>query len=260
MRILVTFALDNEFAPWRGMRGFRSGEWGGAEAYWAEIGGADVGVLLTGAGPRPAAAAVAKAIRSGNGPIHGCISSGLAGALRSEYRIGQVLAARAVFSETVPDDSTSRVLESSEALISFADECGATVVDRFYSAGRVIARAVDKKHLGAAADAVEMESFEIFRLAQGCGIPAVAIRAVSDAAEEDLPVDMNEVFSMNGQLSIPRVLGQVARHPHSLPGLWRLGQQSKRAAESLARFLDRYVTAIAERARALEAQAAAAVP
>jgi adenosylhomocysteine nucleosidase len=260
VQILVAFALDNEFAPWRGLREFRPGKWGDAEAYWADIGGAEIGVLLTGAGPRQAAAAVTKVIRSGNGSIQGCISSGLAGALRPEYQIGQVLAARAVFSETVPDDSTSQVLESSEALISFAAECGATVVDRFYSAGRVVARALDKKHLGSVADAVEMESFEILRRAQGCGIPAVAIRAISDAADEDLPLDMNEIFSKDGRLSIPRVLGQVARHPHSLRGLLKLGQQSKRAAESLAQFLDRYVMEVAERARALEAKAAEAVP
>jgi adenosylhomocysteine nucleosidase len=259
VQILVTFALDNEFAPWRGLREFRPGKWGDADAYWAEMGGAEVGVLLTGTGPRRAAAAVGKVFRSGNGSIHCCISSGLAGALRAEYQVGQTLAARAVFSETVPDDYTSSVTESSEALISFAAECGATVVDRFYSARRVVARALDKKHLGAAADAVEMESFEILRQAQDCGIPAVAIRAVSDAADEDLPLDMNEVFSKEGQLNIPRVLGQVARHPYSLPGLWKLGQQSKRAAESLAQFLDRYVVAVAERARALEAKAAAAV-
>jgi adenosylhomocysteine nucleosidase len=257
VQVLVTFALEHEFAPWRGLRGFRPGAFGAAEAHWADIDGAEVGVVLTGAGPRQAAAAVGNVIRSAGGSIHCCISSGLAGALRPEYRIGQVLAARTVLSGTVPDDSTGRVLESSEALISFAAECGATLVNRFYSAGRVVARALDKKHLAAAADAVEMESFEILRQVRSCGIPAVAIRAVSDAAGEDLPLDMTDIFTQEGQVSIPRVLGQVARHPQSLPGLWRLGQQSKRAAESLAQFLDRYVAAVAQPARALETKATA---
>ena len=31
MRILVTFALENEFAPWRAMRKFRAEEWGPAD-------------------------------------------------------------------------------------------------------------------------------------------------------------------------------------------------------------------------------------
>lgn len=257
MRILVTFALEDEFAAWRGLREFRSRTWGAAEVHWTEIAGAEVGVLLTGAGPRPAAVAVAGVLRSGFGPINCCISSGLAGALRPQYRIGQVLVARTVFSEAVPGGYADRVLESSEALISFAVECGATVVNQFYSAGRVVGKASDKKHLGATADAVEMESFEILRQARDCGIPAVAIRAVSDAAGEDLPLDMNEVFSKEGQVSLPRVLGQVVRHPRSLAGLLRLSQQSKRAAESLAQFLDRYVAVVAERAGALETKATA---
>jgi hypothetical protein len=69
---------------------------------------------------------------------------------------------------------------------------------------------------------------------------------------------MNLIFSDEGQVSIPRVMGQVARHPQSLPGLVGLGKQSKYAAESLAGFLDRYVTSVVERARNLELKAAAA--
>ena len=67
MRILVTFALETEFAPWRALREFRAVQWGDAEVYRAQIGAADVGVLLTGAGPRQAHLQTAKvlgAIRS----------------------------------------------------------------------------------------------------------------------------------------------------------------------------------------------------
>jgi adenosylhomocysteine nucleosidase len=256
VRILVTFALEDEFAAWRRLRQFRSGKLGAAETHWAEIESAEVAVLLTGVGFRQAAAGVANALRGEQDSVDCCISSGLAGALRAEYQIGQVLAARTVFSEAVPDGRASRIIGSSEALISTASECGAAVVNRFYSAARVTGRAADKKHLGATADAVEMESFEVLRQAHDCEVPAVAIRAVSDAVDEDLPLDMNEVFSADGEVSIPRVLGQVVRHPHSLPGLLRLAHQTKRAAESLARFLDRYVTMIADRAGALETKAA----
>ena len=92
-----------------------------------------------------------------------------------------------------------------------------------------------------------MESFEIFREAAACGSPAVAIRAISDGIDEDLPLDMNQLFTDEGQLSISRVMGQVALHPQSIPGLVKLRENSKRAAESLARFLDRYVATVIER-------------
>ena len=50
---------------------------------------------------------------------------------------------------------------------------------------------------------------------------------------------------VEGRVSTPRVLGEVARHPGSIPGLVRLGHNSKKAAESLATFLDSYVKRLA---------------
>jgi nucleoside phosphorylase len=258
VRILVTFALENEFAPWRAMHRFRESTWGKADVFAAEIGGADVAVLLTGVGPRPAKLALSKIVWGESGTLEYCISSGLAGALRPEYSVAQVVAAREAASEGVRDENGEpKVLPSSASLVSFASDCGATVVNRFYTAERAIWRADEKKHLGKTADAVEMESFEILAAAADSGVPAAAVRAVSDTSEEALPLDMNEVFSDEGQLSIPRVVGQVALHPQALPGLVKLGQQSKKAAESLAQFLDRYIARISASAEPIELKAAA---
>jgi adenosylhomocysteine nucleosidase len=260
LKILVTFALENEFAPWRAMRNFRAGSWGAASAYITEIGGAEVGVLLTGIGQARAGVEASKVVWGEYNSIEVCISTGLAGALRAQYSIGQVLAAKAIVSERVHADRTSNVLESSASLVSFASDCGATVVDSFYSSEHVVATAHEKSHLGLSADAVEMESYSILSEASGFGVPCVAIRAVSDAVDEDLPLDMSGIFDDEGQVSIPRVLGQVALHPGAVPGLVKLGKQSKIAAESLARFLDQYVGMVAARMNNLESKAAAATP
>jgi len=259
VKILVTFALENEFAPWRAMHRFRAVKWGGAEAFFAEVGAAEVGVVLTGVGPKQAALRASEVIRTEFDSISLCVSSGLAGALRPNYQIAQVLAARTVYSEVPRADLQSKTLKSSNALVSFAEECGATVVDQFHSANRVIARAEEKQHLGLTADAVEMESFEIFLEAAASGIPAVAVRAVSDLSNENLPLDMGEVLTDDGKLSIPRVVGQVALHPAVLPDLLKLGQQSKRAAESLAQFLERYIAMVSDRAAALETNTSAVI-
>ena len=103
-----------------------------------------------------------------------------------------------------------------------------------------------------------MESFEVLREAAACGIPAVAIRAISDGLDEDLPLDMSQLFTDEGQLSIPRVMSQVALHPQAIPGLMKLRQNCRHAAESLARFLDAYVATVVERTRTLEPKATAA--
>lgn len=245
MRVLVTFALENEFAPWRSMHRFRSGRLGVSEAYFAELDGVDVTVVLTGVGPARARRETANVFRDEFDSINLCVSSGLVGALRTEYRIGQVLAATAVVSESLRPDATTQTLACSGALLSFAQDCGATKVTRFFSADHIVSTAKEKDLLASRADAVEMESFEVLLAAAESGVPAIAIRSVSDTSGEDLPLDMSQVFNDQGAVSIPRVLGQVALHPQSIPGLVRLGKHSRDAATSLARFLDLYLVAVA---------------
>src|SRR5260370_41802519 len=214
MRILVTFAVDAEFAPWRKLRGFEKPTDGVAEFFAARIGGADVNVLLTGVGGRSAWLEATKIVWDGDVDI--CISSGLAGALRSEYRIGDVLAAR-----EIQAIGWKRVVASDAKLVRLAEEHGARAVNSFYSADRVISLASEKRELGKVADAVEMESGEVLYEAAAFGAKGIAIRGISDAADEDLPLDFNKVMTSAGEVSIPRVLGEVVRHPLSTPALVR---------------------------------------
>jgi adenosylhomocysteine nucleosidase len=261
VRILITFAIENEFAPWRDKRGFRPvspdpTQIAAPEAYAAEIAGAQITVVLTGAGPRPAAAAISLALQPGPDTMDFCISSGLAGALKPGYRIGQVLTAREIRCGDIEQADPGALMQSSEALYSFAGECGATPVTRFHTAGRVIGKAIEKKHLGETADAVEMESFVILSEASRRGVPAIAVRAISDLADEDLPFDMTGVFTEEGRISMPLVLAQVAKHPQSISAVMKLGQSAKTAATELAAFLDRYVEKLAAAGTGLEGRAA----
>jgi nucleoside phosphorylase len=253
VRVLVTFALETEFAPWRALRKFRRAKWETASVFRTEIGEAEVNVLLTGVGaPHAALMSLSEIARGESDTVEFCVSAGLAGALQPEYRIGQVLAARTIVAERAAEGAGSRTMESSAPLLEFAGDCGATIVKRFYTAGHVVSRAEEKEQLGLAADAVEMESFAILSRARANGVPGVAIRSISDTVNEDLPLPMDDLFDESGAVSLPRVIGQVARRPGAIPGLVKLGQQSKRAAESLASFLDRYVAGFSERAKALQ--------
>src|SRR5690348_13760413 len=93
MKILVTFAVPTEFAAWRRRHDFRELSCDPFPLYAAEIGGSATRVLLTGIGADAAAAAMRWALTS---PVDLCISSGFAGALGPETRVGDVLAARVV--------------------------------------------------------------------------------------------------------------------------------------------------------------------
>jgi hypothetical protein len=72
----------------------------------------------------------------------------------------------------------------------------------------------------------------------------VAIRAVGDAADEDLPFDFNEAIADDGALRKIVLLRQVLASPSRWPMLARFAAAQQRALTGLARFLDRFVVAI----------------
>jgi adenosylhomocysteine nucleosidase len=239
MRILVTFAVEAEFAPWRKMRPFVAAAHGNVQAYTARFQDAEVTVLLTGVGGRRAWAEATRIIWDGNVDV--CISSGLAGALRKQHRPGDVLVPRHVHAT-----NWDKVIPADKVLVELASQCGARVVDAFYSAGHVIVRSDEKHDLGAKMDAVEMETGDILLEAVAFGARVVAIRGISDGANEALPLDFNRVLTEDGDVSIKRVLAEVAARPLALPALIRFGLQSRRAARKLAAVLDKYVERIAQ--------------
>ena len=240
MKVLVTFAVDAEFTPWRKLRQFSPSNLGEIEAYSSPMKDGELVVLLTGIGGRRAWAEATKVIWDGNVDI--CISSGLAGALQEQHRPGDVLAAREVHAT-----NWKKVIPSDSDLLEVACACGAKVADAFYSADHVLVHSSEKSELSARADAVEMESGEVMLEAVAFGARVIAIRAISDAVEEDLPVDFNRVTSEAGEVSIAKIVAQAAAHPGSIPALIRFGRQSRNAAEKLAIVLDACVEKLASK-------------
>jgi adenosylhomocysteine nucleosidase len=238
MKVLVTFAIDAEFASWRKLRSFEKITSASLDFHFARIGDAEVKVLLTGIGGRKAWVEATKVLWDAD--IDLCVSSGLAGALRPEHQLGEVLAAQSVYAA-----QTNTTILCDPELVGVALACGAKVVKSFYSTDHVVLRSEEKKQLGVLGDAVEMESGEILCEATALGAKGIAVRAISDAAEQDLPLDFNRVTTDSGDISFTRVLGQVAHNVTAIPSLLRFGHQSKVAADKLAEFLDRYLAALA---------------
>jgi adenosylhomocysteine nucleosidase len=234
MKVLVTFALENEFAPWRKMRNFqKSSGNAGDRSYAVKIGEANVQVFITGVGRFAVQRAAAGAFESAP---EVCISSGLAGSLKDSHQIGEVLATRAT-----SDAAGVHLIYSNAELLADAVESGAKRVERFVVSDRVIATAAEKKSLAVLGDAVDMESLYILAEASKRAIPAIAIRAVSDDTSSDLPLDFDRLLNVQGGVSVPKVIGQVISRPQRLGALLRLARHSARAASALARFLDVYV-------------------
>jgi hypothetical protein len=72
----------------------------------------------------------------------------------------------------------------------------------------------------------------------------VAVRAISDAFEEDLPVNFERILDSHGHLKLGGLIKEVGLSPYRIPLLLQFGRQSRAAARALADFLDRYLSAI----------------
>lgn len=234
--VVVTFALDAEFAPWRRLRRFRRFANRPVRSYETRIGGVRLRVVLTGIGRRAATAAEAMVFQDRPDV---CIASGLAGAFSPTLRVADIIVAGRV------GGPNGRTIESDPRLFALAVRCGARVVGTLYSSENIVVSVEQKRRMSACADAVDMESATILGECCHRGVPGIAIRAISDPARVDLPLNFNRALTNEGRFSIVRMMGALARRPQAVPGLVRLGLDSRRAAAALATFLDAFVEQLA---------------
>ena len=75
LRVLLTFALENEFAPWRKIRDFRKGDGERSGLFIADIEGAEAIVALTGVGTTRAREVMEEVLQRYAGGFDVCVSS-----------------------------------------------------------------------------------------------------------------------------------------------------------------------------------------
>jgi adenosylhomocysteine nucleosidase len=90
-------------------------------------------------------------------------------------------------------------------------------------------------------DAVEMESEVIHTICRERGIPCATVRAISDSANDDLPLDFNQVSNPDLSLNYGKLAGALLRQPGKIPALLRLQRNCKLAAQRLADVLARLI-------------------
>lgn len=91
------------------------------------------------------------------------------------------------------------------------------------------------------ASVVDMESFYVAELAASRGIPFVALRAILDPLNQEIPFPLREVQGGDGRPSLLQTLRLILRRPSIIPPLSLLWRESVIAARSLARGLDAVV-------------------
>ena len=240
MRILVTFAVEAEFAPWRKLRKFRKVDSKRDSAsFLTETGTHFVKVILTGIG-RAGVTTILSSDDSGRGETPDLIiSSGFAGALRDPLRAGDLVVPREA--RTLNND-TRAIADST--LREYAIRAGAASIETLLTVDHIVQTASEKSRLAFFGEAVDMESAIIMSAFAVMSVPAITIRAISDAPNEDLPIDFDRCLTPQGAVRPLSLVNALVSGPQKLPKLIRFGQQSNMAAGKLARFLDGFLASI----------------
>ncbi len=80
---------------------------------------------------------------------------------------------------------------------------------------------------------VDMESASIARVAKEAGLPFLALRAVTDDAQTDLPAGPWDWVDEFGRIRMFGLLSRVAARPREIPCLWRMVSCFRAAAAAL---------------------------
>lgn len=187
----------------------------------ATLHGREVALVANGPGPKLAGTAVDVAMRNVN--VEALISTGFCGGVNRALEPGDIFAASEVIgagSASAP--KTERPFKTGKLL----------------SLDRVIGSSAEKAQLPAGAGAVEMEAAAVAERAKQRNIPFYAVRIVTDAVWETLPLDFNKMRSADGRFSRAKIIAAALLRPvTALPGLIELNRRTKRAAQALGDFL-----------------------
>jgi adenosylhomocysteine nucleosidase len=108
----------------------------------------------------------------------------------------------------------------------------------------IVSASKDKQQLHAITGAValDMESVSIAKVARQHELPFLAIRAIADPVDMNLPLAISYSFNDRGEIMIGKLLLFLVQHPAELPGLIKLGlhfNAAKNTLKYVARNLDK---------------------
>jgi len=209
MPTLVTFALEEEAAPFRvRARQLRA-----------------ISILVTGMGRANTQRAIADTLPWLRPRL--VLTCGYAGALHPALKIGDV-----VFETDLESGLWDTLADLAQPV-------------KFFCSPKVLITAAQKAQALAdtGARAVEMESEIIRHACRAAGIPSATLRAISDLAGEDLPLDFNQLTRPDQSLDPVKLSLAILKSPGSVPGLLCLRQNTRLAAEALAETLVKVLAA-----------------
>ena len=217
-RVAIIAAMPAELKPL--VRGWQHECRNGVDLWRRRFDEGEWVAACAGAGQKAATRAFAEVEK--DGPISCVISIGWVGALIEEAKPGKAYKVSGVI-----DSSTGERFHVTQC----SSECLVVTSPK-------VADAAEKKRLASTYGAalVDMEAAAVARLAGMRGIPFCCYKGVSDGFSEDL-LDFNRFISPDGQFQMGRLLLYVLPRPWHWPALIRMGENSRKASQSIRELL-----------------------
>ena len=221
--IAVTFALPSESSEFVRLLERESGATAGSHTISGALHGRAVCVLHTGVGETATRARIAAFLHEQTPEL--LISSGFAGALNDQLRVGDLLLAENYSAPRLASVAHSK-------LDSLRCKTG-----NLATAAAMIDSASQRRELAKkkGADAVDMETQFIAQACAAAEIPMLSLRAISDTRAAPFPAPPHVLFDMKKQKTdLPRLFFYLARHPATIGRFVVFGRQIVAARRSLA--------------------------
>jgi len=197
------------------------------------LGGAKIVIEIAGMGERQARQASNRLIDQGATWV---ACAGFATALDDMAHVGDVVIADSVASIDSPDSA----LTCSRSLIAAIPPSGkfgySVWRSDFVSTDSMILKASKKHEIYAQthAAALDMESSAVGEVCAQRGIPFVAIKGISDTADQNIPEEIQAFSQVSGWLGLT---GLMLKNPQIWPDVWKLRKNSLKASDNLGDIL-----------------------
>jgi adenosylhomocysteine nucleosidase len=197
------------------------------------LGDRQVVLMLSGPG-RASAARATEALLDGHRPEL-VISAGFAGGLDPKLQRGDI-----VLADTLLDEAAGSFAMQRNLVPAALAATRGVYLGRLLTVDRIICLPEEKRALGVAhgALAVDMETFAVAEVCRRREVPLMAVRAISDTADDLLPPDLERLIAQKTAAARwGAALGSILKRPSRVKDLLVLQHRALEAAERLAQFL-----------------------
>jgi len=158
------------------------------------------------------------------------VLGGFAGAIDPFYKSGYILSPQQVI-----DENGAAIRLDGDIPVELAEPSDEPLKPTLLTVRQMIANPDQKRQLRAdhQAEAVDMESFHVARLAAQRELPLIVVRTINDPAEIAPASWSGRLVDDSGQERLRGALAMLITHPHRLGAMLRMRRGAKLAAQSL---------------------------